>query len=123
MKLLTEEIKKKLPRLYSQDGKGDNAIVYIKFFCPWSSWTWWASEAEASFGDGTACDLKDIGDRQPEDIIFFGLVDGLEQELGYFSLNELESVTGPGGLKIERDMYFKPCTLAEVKKAIWERSQ
>jgi len=29
-------------------------------------------------------------------------------ELGYVSLQELESVTLPFGLKIERDMYFTP---------------
>jgi hypothetical protein len=31
------------------------------------------------------------------------LVDGFEKELGYFMLSELEMVTGPMGLKIERD--------------------
>ena len=33
MKLLTKELQKKLPPLYSQDGKGDDAIAYAKFFC------------------------------------------------------------------------------------------
>lgn len=45
---------------------------------------------------------------------FFGLVDGFEKELGYFSLSELESVKGPLGLKIERDLYFKPTTLKKI---------
>ena len=31
MKLLTKELQKKLPPLYSQDGKGDDAIAYAKF--------------------------------------------------------------------------------------------
>jgi hypothetical protein len=31
----------------------------------------------------------------------------LESELGYFSLSELESVRGPFGLPIERDVYFR----------------
>jgi hypothetical protein len=47
--------------------------------------------------------------------MFFGLVVGLETELGYFTLNELESVRGPMGLKIERDRHFSG-TLADVKK-------
>jgi len=34
------------------------------------------------------------------------LVDGYEKELGYFSLEELESVKGSFGLGIERDRYF-----------------
>jgi hypothetical protein len=38
--------------------------------------------------------------------MFFGLVEGHEKELGYFNLSELQSVKGPFGLKIERDMHF-----------------
>ena len=37
-------------------------------------------------------------------------------ELGYTLLSELESVRGPGGLKIERDLWFPPTTLAEVMR-------
>ena len=95
MKLLTEEIKKVLPKLYEQDGKGLNAIAYVKFFTPDSNWTWYVTEFDG----------KDI---------FFGLVDGFEKELGYFSLKELESVKGPLGLKIERDLYFKPTMLKNL---------
>jgi hypothetical protein len=51
-----------------------------------------------------------------EDVIFFGLVDGFEKELGYFSLSELSSVRGKSGLKIERDRYFTPTKLADLMK-------
>ena len=95
MKLLTEEIRKKLPPLYSQDGKGGKAIAYVKFFTPDSGFTFWATE----FDD------KDT---------FFGLVDGHCKELGYFSLSELESVRGPMGLPIERDLYWQPKILEEI---------
>jgi len=97
MKLITEEIKKNLPELYSQEEKGDEAIAQVKFFCPWNNWTWYATE----FGG--------------EDT-FFGLVIGFETELGYFSLKEISEVTGPGGLKIERDLYFTPKPLSELRK-------
>jgi len=97
MKLLTEEIKKKLPALYAQDGKGDKAIAYVKFFTPDSNWTWWATEYD------------------PNEKVFFGLVQGLEIELGYFALEELESARGPMNLPIERDMYFTPTTLGEIR--------
>ena len=97
MKLITEEIKKVLPKLYEQDGKGLNAIAFVKFFTPDSNWTWYATEFDG----------KDI---------FFGLVDGFEKELGYFSLKELQSVKGPLELKIERDLYFVPTTLEELMK-------
>ncbi len=95
MKLLPQEIRDILSPLYSQDGKGGKAVVYAKFFCPSSSWTWLATEFD---GHDT----------------FFGLVEGFEKELGYFSLSELESITGPMGLPIERDLWFKPKTLEEI---------
>ena len=95
MKLMTKEIKKKLPPLYSQDNVED-PIVHVNFFCPWNQWTWFGCEFDG------------------EDI-FFGKVIGLETELGYFSLSELKSVRGPGGLKIERDLYFKPKPLSQCK--------
>ena len=97
MKLITEEIKRLLPKLYEQDGKGYDAIAYVKFFTPDSNWTWYVTEFDG----------KDI---------FFGLVDGFEKELGYFSLKELQSVKGPLGLKIERDLYFVPTKLEELMK-------
>lgn len=49
------------------------------------------------------------------DYLFFGLVHGFEKEWGYFSLKELESVTGPHGLKIERDLYFEPTKIKDIK--------
>lgn len=93
MQLLPNEIRATLPPLYSTEKEGDNAIVRVKFFTPSSIWTWYATE-----WDG-------------EDI-FFGLVVGFETELGYFSLSELESL----GPIIERDLYFRPKSLKEVKE-------
>ena len=65
MKLLTEEIKKKLPPLYVQDGKGGKAVVYVKFFTPDANWTWYITYAELgisclmwSFG---LCRVKIVG--------------------------------------------------------------
>jgi hypothetical protein len=95
MKLLTNEIRRKLPPLGSTEEQGMDAIARVKFFTPDSSWTWYATEFDG----------KDI---------FFGLVIGFEKELGTFSLSELESVRGPWGLPIERDRFFKPTPLAEL---------
>ena len=44
--------------------------------------------------------------------MFFGLVCGMERELGYFSLAELQSVRGPLGLRVERDLYFTPTPMS-----------
>ena len=96
MMLLTKANRKQLPPLYEQDGKGDLAVAYVKFFTPDSNWTWYATEFD---GDDT----------------FFGLVDGFDMELGYFSLNELTNARGPWGLKIERDRHFSPKTLGEIR--------
>ncbi|MEL6396620.1 MAG: DUF2958 domain-containing protein [Planctomycetota bacterium] len=99
--LLTADLRRRLPSLYSTDGKPD-ALVQAKFFTPWTSWTWYAVEFDG------------------EDL-FFGLVEGHELELGYFSLEELESIRGPGGLKIERDLYFEPTPLRDLQDTIERR--
>jgi hypothetical protein len=96
-KLVTEEIRKALPALYSQDGKGDQAVAYVKFFSPYTNWTWYGTEFD---GDDT----------------FFGLVIGFETELGYFSLSELEGVERAGLPLVERDLDFRPTTLGEVRR-------
>ena len=94
MKLLTQAFKKQLPKY---QGDVTDPIVYVKFFCPWNKWTWFAYEFDG------------------EDI-FFGYVVGHFNEQGTFSLSEMESITGPMGLKIERDLYFKPTKLSEIIK-------
>ena len=95
MILLTKALKKALPPLYANKSIGNEAKVVVKFFTPDSNWTWYATEFDG------------------EDI-FYGLVDGFEMELGYFSLSELKSVRGPFGLPIERDRYFTPISLKEL---------
>jgi len=112
MKLLTKEIRRKLPPLLAQDGKGGKAIAYVKFFTPDSSWTWWAIEGEP---------VKDEKGKEV-DFNFFGLVDGHFKEIGYFALSELESARGPLGLPIERDLYFKPQTLEEIAPELFKKS-
>ena len=94
MELLTIEIRQQLPRLLTTQNDAD-PVLQVKFFAPWTSWTWYASEFDG------------------EDI-FFGLVEGLETEWGSFSLKELESVRGPGGIRIERDLYFEPTPASEI---------
>lgn len=101
MKLLTQELRKKIPPLYAQESKGGQSVIYAKYFTPDSHWTWYATEFD---GEDT----------------FFGLVDGHVRELGYFSLSELEEVTGPMGLPVERDLWFKPKTLQAIAPELYE---
>jgi hypothetical protein len=90
-KLLPKSVAKTLPALYSQDGKGYNAIARVRYFCPRNGWEWFATEYD------------------PEDRIFFGLTNGWESELGNFSLDEFEE----NKRWIFRDEYFQPKPLQE----------
>jgi hypothetical protein len=86
------------PPLYSQEGKGDEAVVYVKMFNPAGSGTWllleWDGTDEAfSFCTGTQFD-----------------------EYGYLSLKEMAFLPGPLGIGIEIDTGFRPKTLKEAKK-------
>ena len=95
MELLPDSIACQLPALGSQEGKGESVLARVKFFTPWASWTWYASAYD------------------PKERLFFGVVVGLERELGYFSLDDLVSIIGPGGLSIERDLYWAPRALED----------
>jgi len=97
MDLLPEEVRKRLPPLYSQEEIQD-PVVHVKFFTPDSNWTWYATE----------------GSEQDDDFMFFGYVIGLEKEWGYFVLSELQAAKGPLGLPIERDLYFEPKPMSRV---------
>jgi hypothetical protein len=62
--LLDPASREKLPPLYAGEELGLEALAVVKFFTPWSVWSWYASEFDG----------QDI---------FFGLVNGLELEIGY----------------------------------------
>lgn len=96
MELITDEIRKRLPKLYATREQS-NPMLHVKFFTPWTSWTWYVAEFDG------------------EDL-FFGFVEGLEAEWGYFRLSELEAITGPEGLRIERDLHFEPMPASEIDK-------
>ena len=85
-------------------------MVVAKFFTPDAGWTWYAIEGSPVDADG----YFDT-DKEKVDFLFFGLVSGIEVELGYFSLSELKTVRGAFGLPVERDLYFEPIRLSEVK--------
>ena len=97
MKLLSKEIEAQFPPLYATEDKESKDVPIIaKFFDPCSNWSWFATEYD------------------PKKRIFFGFVKGFDAEMGYFNLDELESVKGSLGLGIERDLYFGEHTLAEA---------
>jgi hypothetical protein len=100
MKLLDDQLRARLPPLYSQEGEAA-PVAICKFFLPGTGWTWYVTE----------------GSEQEGDFLFFGFVVGLESEFGYFLLSELESVRTPLGLQVERDLYFAEGKLTDVVPA------
>lgn len=92
MQLMTKEIEKNMPALYSTDNVPlEEKKVAAKFFTPDSNWTWYVFEGEK----------QDDGDW-----LFFGMVHGFVREMGSFALSELQALTGPLGLKVERDRHI-----------------
>lgn len=88
-KLVTAEARKALPPLYSQDGKGQDALVYLKLFGP-GRITLYVTEFDG------------------EDTFFGYMLSPLGEdcdEFGYSSLAELASIFR-GYPLIERDCYW-----------------
>lgn len=119
MKLLTADLARTIPPLYSQEDEPDPLIV-AKFFLPGSSWTWYVTEGAMAHpggcGWGEGCDHRSLAswfDHPENDAIFFGLVVGTDEELGYFRLSELSSIRTP--FHVERDLYWTPRPLSEVR--------
>ena len=90
--------------LYSQDGKGKEAVCRAVFAL--GSVRWFILE----------------GNREDDDVILFGIVVGLmEDEYGYISLNELSDVEldytkqGIGKLQVRQQKNFRPTKLSKLK--------
>ena len=98
MKLLTKELRRKLPPFYATNQQPD-PMVWVKFFYPDVHWAWY----------GIEFDGQDI---------FYGFVDGDSPELGNFSLAELQQTRGKLGCRLERDMFFRPCRLSALRKRL-----
>ncbi|HEY5529993.1 MAG TPA: DUF2958 domain-containing protein [Thermoleophilia bacterium] len=102
MKLRTKTLEKQLPQLRSQEPV-DDPMVRAHFFDPTGPANWYITE----------------GSPEGDDFVMFGLCDmGLGfPELGYASMNELQSVKTRLGLGVERDLYWTPKPLSEIKRS------
>lgn len=98
--LMTKELEKKLEKypIGSQDGKGMEAEVIVKYFNPCGAGTLLITEGEKQANG---------------DWLLFGYFHIFEWEWGYVTLSELESVTLPFGLKIERELYSSGGTVQD----------
>ena len=100
-KLMTKELGDTIPALYANENVEDyDAVLAVaKLFSPYNGWTWYITEWEAETG------------------LCFGLVEGFETELGYFDLTEMAETTVFGSVPaVERDLYWKPQTLGEIRR-------
>lgn len=79
--LIDKELEEQLPTLYETDGQ-KNKILFARYHL--YGWNWYPMEYS------------------PLQKLFFGLVDGFEKELGYFTLDELEQIGA------RRDYEFEP---------------
>ena len=81
-----------MPKVYEQDGLGNQAIVYLHYFT--GSMDWYITERDISV----------------EQLQAFGLADlGYGGELGYISIQELIEHGA------ELDFHFHPCTLEVIQ--------
>ena len=102
IKLITKELEKRFEQVGDQSNE-ENPLIIAKFFSPVGGATWYASEYD------------------PKTRICFGYVkdlvpseNGMFDEWGSFSIDELESVQLPFGLNIERDIHFKETRFDEL---------
>jgi len=83
-----------MPHTYQQDGKGDQAVAYLRYFLGRGTW----HITEKDMGKG--------GQHQA-----FGLADiGFGGELGYISIVELIQMGA------ELDLYYTPKTLEKIRE-------
>ena len=112
MKLLTTDIRSKL----LANGKQQDEVrgtpeeidfePVVKLFTPDGACTWLLTELDPEEPD-IAFGLCDLGMQCPE--------------LGSVRISELESVRGPLGLPVERDLHFRPTkTLMGYARAAWK---
>ena len=100
-RLMTKELGDTIPTLYANEhvANYDDVLAAAKLFSPYTGWRWFITEWEPATG---TC---------------FGLVEGFETELGYFSLDELAEATVFGCVPaVERDLYWQPKTIGEIRR-------
>lgn len=102
MELMPEELIEEMPALYDTEGEADEDRYVLAhwFSCVGglAGWDWYGLEYDK--------DEKTV----------YGFVHGYVDEFGYFSINEFESLNAVGFDVVERDLYWDPITVAELKQ-------
>lgn len=103
MNLLDKTLLGEFKKIGDQSDNPD-PLVICKFFNPTGAGSWYAISYD------------------PVDKVFFGYVSIFRDhndELGSFSLKEISEFREHFGLGIERDLFFKPTKLSEIKKQLY----
>ncbi len=105
MKLFTKQQKEKLIKnhLHHKEYWNDEHPQYKEF------------KAEVKLFNAGGIGRWYLSELNPDTNVAFGLCELTEQELGYVSIDELQSIKGWGGLGIERDKFFKPTAFKDIK--------
>jgi Protein of unknown function (DUF2958) len=78
------------------DTPADSIIARVRLFNPTGAGTWW------------------IAAYDPDTMVAWGAAEIHEREVGSFSMGELLEYRGRFGLPVERDLHYRPMTLAAV---------
>lgn len=110
--LVTKTAFANVPLMRAQEGKGDEAIAYVKIFSPLTGWRYYVTEYDHETGEA------------------FGLVEGNEIELGTFALSgdgwDGESMQDQNDNfegkyrcpPFERDLHFTPTTIGKIRACL-----
>src|SRR5882724_10779290 len=96
MQLLTEQQREQMlanGRANAGREQSEDFAPVVRLYCPWTDAIWLLTELDPEDPD-IAFGLCDLGMGFPE--------------LGSVRLSEMAAVSGPGGLRIQRDDSFKP---------------
>jgi hypothetical protein len=99
MPLLDDQLRGRLPPLFSQEAEID-PMVYARFHLPGTSQAWYMIE----------------GLPEAKDYLFFGYVTG-PNKFRKFRLSELEAICGLSDSRVERDQTFTEGRLTDVVPA------
>ncbi len=97
-----QETVNSMPKIYEQDGEGEDSICYLHYFAPGYDWHWYIFEKDCVLGE-------------PQ-FQAFGLACMMENEMGYINLEEILKAKLRFGTHVELDLYWTPKTLRDIKK-------
>ena len=102
MQFMTKELEEAFAKQGTTGNKGESETIALAHYFSGSGWHWYPVKYDASTR------------------LFWGLVKGLEVERGYFSLDEIESLSSEKyPLEgIERDLCWEPKSLKEIRMKI-----